>query len=95
MLPASNAIYIDGIKLKNKQYLAVDSEQPTSTKPTSGGYAYFETDGETNILTLNNYSLITKSISSGIYSNYDLTIKLTGNNTIETYEPFSYVSPSS
>ncbi len=90
VLPESNAIYVDGIKLKNKQYLAVGAEHPSATKPTSGGYAYFETDGETNILTLNNYSLSTESSHNGIHSDYDLTIKLVGNNTIEASKILYY-----
>ncbi len=90
ILPETESVYIGGIKLKNGQYLAEGTSTPTTTKPTSGGYAYFETDGETNILTLNNYSLSTESSHNGIHSDYDLTIKLVGNNTIEASKILYY-----
>lgn len=50
-------VYLGGVEMKPEDYLAVDADEVSDTKPASGGYAYLKEDAETGelILTLNNY----------------------------------------
>ena len=47
----TDSVYVGGVELPSGMYLAVDSTEPTDTKP-AGGYAYYEN----GVLTLNNYT---------------------------------------
>ena len=85
VLPEGAFIYVDDIKLKNKQYLAEGVTAPSASKPSSGRYAYFEVVDGKNILTLNNYNP-SNEVCYAIYSDKGLTIKTTGNNSLSSSE---------
>ena len=85
VLPEDSAsVCVNGIKLKNKQYLAEGEDVPTNIAPSSGGYAYFEVINGKNTLTLNNYELSAGLV--GIESGVSLTLNLVGNSNIYTNE---------
>lgn len=76
-------VMIGDVGLYNREYLAVGSTTPTSTKPTSGGYAYLEN----YVLTLHNFTyqgigLVQGQRSVAISSSYAITIEVEGENSI-------------
>ena len=74
----ADKIEMRGISVYGGQYLASDGTAPVTTKP-SGGYAYYSG----GVLTLNNYSV--KDVRyHGVYAYGDLTVKVVGNNKLET-----------
>ena len=76
-------VMIGDVAIYNREYLAVGSSTPTSTKPTSGGYAYLEN----YVLTLHNFTyqgigLVKGQRSVAISSSYAITIVVEGENSI-------------
>lgn len=53
---ASDTIWVGGVELSMGQYLATGSSTPTTTKPKTGGYAYWEVYYSVPTLFLNNYT---------------------------------------
>lgn len=74
-----SVIHVNGYAITDGQYLLSSNKSLSSTKPSSGGYAYYEN----NTLTLYNYTG-TNTTDYGIYHNYDLKIVLSGTNTLIT-----------
>lgn len=78
------AIYLGNVALQSGYYLATNSNSPKTSRPTSGGYAYW--DGST--LTLHNYSYngsgvwYTSSDTACIYKNGSFTVQLVGKNNL-------------
>lgn len=72
---AETTVMVGDTALTDGDYLANGADAATQTKPTSGGYAYYN-DGE---LTLHNFTL---TGDFGIYAEYALTVVLEGENFI-------------
>ncbi|MBR6651393.1 MAG: carbohydrate-binding domain-containing protein, partial [Clostridia bacterium] len=78
-------VYVGGVLMTDGDYLAVSANATQKTKP-SAGYAYYK-DG---VLTLNNYSYNGIGYNDGyysengiVYSEFDLTVRLIGKNTLK------------
>ena len=69
-------ITVNGVELRDGQYLSSGGTSAISSKPTTGGYATYSG----NTLTLNNYEGSSTS-ASGVYSRYDLNIVLAQGST--------------
>ncbi len=82
---AASEVWVNNVKLDSSAYyLANGSGTATTTKPASGGYVYFNASAGT--LTLYNAQLNTphlQSYESLLFANGDLTIILTGTNTLQ------------
>lgn len=82
----SDYVTINGISIKDGQYLRENDSATITTVPASGSdYAYYKS----GILTLNNFDITGKNDFAVIYtSNEKLTIILNGTNSINT--PYGY-----
>lgn len=74
-------VSIGSVSLYSGYYLKEGSTTPTTTKPSSGGYAYYK-DG---VLQLYNFDVVSTNTTNGIYtSSGDLIIELVGASTIKS-----------
>lgn len=75
------------VTLNDGYYLKEGSTTPTTTKPSSGGYAYYK-DG---VLQLSNFDVVSTDTTNGIYtSSGDLIIELVGASTIKSAQKGIY-----